>query len=111
MRTEEHTLTLIGRGATREVALSRLMSLIQGTVRKSVQGLPIRIEPKDVEIVSADVTRYTERFLGLLFPRERFTYTLKANVTVQVSVLDVNEIEFKEHRESLRPIERLLKLR
>ncbi|WP_026974162.1 DUF4312 family protein [Alicyclobacillus contaminans] len=111
MRTADCTLTLTGRGETREAAIGKLLSQVQGAVRKSVKGLPIRIEPKGIEIVSADVTRYTERFLGLLFPRERSLYTLKANVTVQVTILDPDEIEFKEYREAFRRTQRLLNLR
>jgi len=111
MKTVEYILSLAGQGETKEAALSKLFSQVQGEVRKSVKGAPIRVEPKDLKIVSADVTRYTERFLGILFPRARSRYSIQARVTVQVTVLDLDTIQFTEHKEQLSSFQHVLKLR
>jgi uncharacterized protein (TIGR03578 family) len=107
----EYTLTLVGQGETKEAAFAKIFSQIQGKVKQCVKGIPIRIEPMDVNVTSANVMRYTERFLGLLFPRERRNYQIQAQVRVKVSFVDTDDIEFVERRESLPLIQRVMKLR
>jgi uncharacterized protein (TIGR03578 family) len=111
MKTVQCTLTVVGRAEKKENAFAKAFAQIQAEVKKRVSGLVIRIEPQDVEVESAVATRYTERFLGLLFPRERTRYEITVRVTVLVTTIDIDAIQFQERVEQLNPLQRVLYMR
>ncbi|MBR2746574.1 MAG: DUF4312 family protein [Erysipelotrichaceae bacterium] len=47
----------------------------------------IYMKPIDVVVVFSDKTEREEKYLGILMPRIRSTYTVKLKVTVEVMVL------------------------
>lgn len=91
--TEEKEITLLvkGNGDTKEKALSAAFS----GIKQSVSGIPLRIEPLDVEIVKAVEEQYTERFLFLFFKRTRSTFYIELNVKVHVVNLELDSIPFQ----------------
>ncbi|MCR8644845.1 DUF4312 family protein [Paenibacillus sp. N1-5-1-14] len=112
MYTEhEQVLTLSGHGETKHKAFQHVFNQVKTNLSKGNPDILLRIEPKDVEIVSAKVTTYTERFFGLLFPRQRSRYELTAKITVSIRTVKLSEVHFEEQPEKLSPIQRVLKMR
>ena len=95
MGNQEITLEVEGRGDTKDQALGAAFSNIQ----KQVGGMPLRIEPLDVEVLQATETQRSERFLLLFFPRIRSTYHLRLKVQVRVVSIHVEKITFQTQTE------------
>lgn len=110
-KEQETTLTLSGSAETKEEAFNRIFSQIKMELSKRIPGLLIRIEPMDIEIVSAIETVYTERLFGLFFPRKRTRYQIKADVTVRIRIIDLADVSFERDEEKPTPIQRILNLR
>ncbi|WP_126427991.1 DUF4312 family protein [Brevibacillus marinus] len=104
-----HTMLLSGRAESKEGAFCRIFAQIKPTVAQELPGLIVRIEPLAVEIVSATAASYTERFLGLFFPRVRTTYEITAKVSVRLGIVEVEQIAFAEQAERLSPVQQLLR--
>nr|WP_263324308.1 DUF4312 family protein [Neobacillus sp. Marseille-Q6967] len=89
-----------GTGKTKEHAINIALGQIQKKILNEHKAMMIRIEPLGVEVIEAIEQTYTERFMLFFFPRKRQTYKVVLDVTVQSTLLDVNEIEFKRIEES-----------
>lgn len=93
------TLTLTGRGDTKEAAFNQIFGQIKQAIAKEIHELVIRIEPQEIEILAARETVYTERFLGILFPRRRTKYEIQAKVGVRLGVILLSQISFTQEQE------------
>lgn len=111
MRTATIELDLTGKGDTRERAFGDVFRQVPESVRSRVQGQCIRIEPVGIEIVRARHHVRTEKFLGVLFPRTRDTYELRARVSVEVTSVDLDAVRFVRVEERLSPVQHVLQLR
>ncbi|GIM46535.1 hypothetical protein DNHGIG_20840 [Collibacillus ludicampi] len=105
-----HTLTLSGVGETKEAAFNKIFSQIQRKIAQDIPGIPLRIEPQNVEIIRAKETIYTERFMGIFFPRKRTRYEITAQITVQLRIIDVSKIEFEREEEHLTRVQHLIRM-
>ncbi|RYL97050.1 DUF4312 family protein [Sporolactobacillus sp. THM7-7] len=95
MHSMDITVKVSGKGNTKQDALNRALYKIQKTVMKQYpNSMILRIEPKDVGIISARETRFTERFLLFFFKRIRSNFEVKLKITVSLSILDINDIPF-----------------
>ncbi|UHA74249.1 DUF4312 family protein [Paenibacillus sp. 481] len=110
-REKELTLALTGKGDTKLKAFQSIFSQVKTTVAKQNPDVLLRIEPMDVEVVSAKALSYTERFLGFLFPRRRTIYELSVKVKVQLRYVSLSDIEFEAQEESLTKVQRVLRMR
>lgn len=112
MKELDHRMELAGTGDTKEQAFNQIFGQIKAFIARTFpEKLIMQIEPKDLEIITATETTYTERFFGLLFPRERTRYDIKAAVTVRLRFLDMTEIAFAQRRDNLSPVQRVLEMR
>ncbi|WP_306321978.1 MULTISPECIES: DUF4312 family protein [unclassified Streptomyces] len=111
MKQTRHTLRLTGSGPTRDKALATAIGQVQATVDKLTDGVCFRVEPLELEVVSAVEHRWTERFLGLLFPRTRKRFELALRVEVQVASLDLESVDFTVREERLTPLQHALHMR
>ncbi|MFD7922807.1 DUF4312 family protein [Streptomyces sp. NPDC059740] len=111
MNTSRHTLRLTGTGTSRERAFAEAMGQVQRRVGEKVTGTCIRIEPVDLVVESAVERRWTERFLGLLFPRRRTAYEITVRVEVQVGAVDLAAVDFRVVEEKLTPLQHALLMR
>ncbi|WP_232697286.1 DUF4312 family protein [Brevibacillus daliensis] len=100
MREFDQTMTLTGVGETKEAAFNQVFSQIKNKVSRESNDIIFRIEPVDIEVLSASVLTYKERFLGIFFPRTRTRYTVKARVSVRLCAVELSKIDFKEEQRS-----------
>ncbi|MEQ5126280.1 DUF4312 family protein [Providencia alcalifaciens] len=92
----ETTVRVTGQGDTKQKAIADALNSIQKTVLKNSTDIILRIEPKDVEVVSAHSHSRTEKFIFLFLPRKREHFRVVLNVSLDVTLLSVNEIPFTE---------------
>ncbi|MGW6139264.1 DUF4312 family protein [Streptomyces sp. NPDC055140] len=111
MIEDRHTVRVSGTGPTREKAFAAAMQQVSGAVGKLTDGVCFRVEPLAVEIASAVEHRWTERFLGLLFARERRSYELTLRIEVRTAALDLDAIAFSVREERLTPLQHALHMR
>jgi uncharacterized protein (TIGR03578 family) len=111
MKTETVTISIIGKGDTRERALSDVFRQVPTSVREKVAGTCFRIQPVDVGVVAAVEFRKREKFLGFLFARTRVEFSLTARVVVEVRYIDLETVDFVLTQESLSLTQHLLQLR
>jgi uncharacterized protein (TIGR03578 family) len=57
----------------------------------------LRIEPQDVQVVQAQETTRKEAFLFLFLRRERRSYSVELDVTVNVTAINLDKVEFVTH--------------
>ncbi|MEX9604961.1 DUF4312 family protein [Providencia huaxiensis] len=90
----ETVVRVTGQGDTKQKAIADALNSIQKTVLKNSTDIILRIEPKDVEVISAHSHSRTEKFLFL--PRKREHFRVVLDVSLDVTLLSVNEIPFTE---------------
>lgn len=83
-----------GSGKTKNEAMSHALSQIQKTILKDSQKIILRIEPVNINIVSATYKEVKERFLLFFLPRIKTTYFLTLEVTVDITLFDLDKVEF-----------------
>ncbi len=99
MNTTEKKLQKIivsGKGETKAAAFSDGLSQVQKKVLKETSDVILRIEPKSVAVLAAEEQRYTERFLFFFFPRERVDYEVKLEIEVELLMINMGDIPFKQ---------------
>lgn len=111
MKETRHTVRVSGTGPTRERAFATAVQQVQAQVGKETRGVCFRVEPLDVAVVSAVEHRWTERFLGLLFPRARQRFELTLRIEVRVVALDLAVIDFSVREERLSSLQHALHMR
>lgn len=111
MDHSRHTLTLTGSGKDRTRAFAAAMGQVQSSVAAQVTGVCFRVEPEELTVVSAAEHRWTERFLGVLFPRQRSRFEITLRVRARVAALDLDGVDFPVHEERLTPTQHLLHMR
>jgi uncharacterized protein (TIGR03578 family) len=95
-KTFQTTVEIDGIGNSKEQAINKALGKIQQKVMSSYKGLILRIEPKDIRVVEAKETTYTERFLFFFFPRKRTTYKVVMEIDVNVFLLETDQIQFEK---------------
>jgi len=90
-----HKLRIEGKGQTKDHAIAGALGKIQKKVNAELDGMIIRIEPMNIEIIEAIEETYTERFLLFLFPRKRSEFKLVMDVEVDLFMIETNKIDFK----------------
>ncbi|KAB8311883.1 DUF4312 family protein [Erwinia endophytica] len=88
------TVKVSGKGDSKARAFSDALSRVQNTLLKSTNKVLLRIEPQDVKVVQAREGVRTEKFLFFFLARERRSYSIELEVTVIVSVIDVDKVDF-----------------
>ncbi|MDX7986072.1 DUF4312 family protein [Xenorhabdus sp. 12] len=92
----ETSVRVSGSGDSRQKAIADALNSVQRTVLQGTSHIILRIEPKDISIVSAVCKVTTEKFLFFFLPRRREHYSVVLDVDVSVTSLDVQAISFEE---------------
>ncbi len=92
----ETVVRVTGQGDTKQKAIADALNSIQKTVLKDNSDIILRIEPKDVEVISAHSQSRTEKFLFIFLLRKREHFRVVLDVSLDVTLLSVNEIPFTE---------------
>lgn len=104
-------LELSGQGDSEEQALQEIFQKIQPALSKDKGELLLRVEPQKFEIIDAVKRRYTEKFLGILFPRKREQYEITAKITVRVRKFATENIIYRMEEEKLSVAKHILEMR
>ncbi|WP_417879924.1 DUF4312 family protein [Vibrio sp.] len=88
------TVRVQGSGKTKNDAMSHALSKIQKTILKDSKKIILRIEPIDIEIIQSTYNEVTEKFMFLFLPRVKTTYFLTLDVTVDITLFDLDDVEF-----------------
>ena len=108
MQTKMDRIQVAGSGAEKDIAMANAMASIQKKTMQKYGKIMMRIEPIDVKILRAEAFRYTEKFLYFFLARERVKYEVELEITVEVSFLDPEDIQFKEQVRPSTLIEKAL---
>ena len=83
-----------GKGDSKEKAFANALGNVQNTVLKSTQNILLRIEPQDVTVLNAELSVKNEKFLFFFLPRERKTYSVELDITVNVTIINTDKDDF-----------------
>jgi uncharacterized protein (TIGR03578 family) len=90
------TVTVSGKGNTKEEAVSRALSKIQKQIFSEVNQLIIRAEPANIEEMEATIEEYTERFFFFFMPRKRMKCNVTLKVEVDLKTMDSEKLNWKK---------------
>ena len=88
------TVKVSGKGDSKEKAFADALSRVQNTLLKSTSKVLLRIEPAEVKVLQAWQQVRKEKFLFFFLARERQSYGVELEITVNVSVVDTAKIDF-----------------
>lgn len=88
------TVNVSGKGESKERAFADALSRVQNTVLKATNKVLLRIEPQDVKVVQARQSVRKEKFLFFFLARERRSYSVELDITVNVTVIDIDSVNF-----------------
>lgn len=94
---KEHFTTRVnvsGKGASSDKAFADALSHVQPQLLKSSGKVLLRIEPLDVQVLSAQLQVRSEKFLFFFLPRERRQYRVELAVDVSVTAIDTAQVNF-----------------
>jgi len=88
------TVRVEGKGENKAAAFSSALSQVQRTVLKSTQNILLRIEPQDVKVITAEETVKREKFLFFFLVRERKSYYVALDITVNLTAINTDQVVF-----------------
>lgn len=88
-------VTVEGKGDSKQHAFASALGQIQKKMMQESEVI-LRIEPIEVNVIEAKQKTYKERFLFFFFPRNKTTYHVELEVTVNVTTLQVDEVAFTQ---------------
>ncbi|OCG67668.1 cytoplasmic protein [Gilliamella sp. Nev5-1] len=95
MKKQEQILVRVkGHCDSKQRTFSNALSQVQKEVLKNTNNILLRIEPIDIQVVSAIEKIVMERFLFIFLPRKKTFYEITLDVSVNVTFIDLNDIEF-----------------
>lgn len=83
-----------GKGESKAKAFSSALANVQAVVLKSTSNILLRIEPQDVKVLTAEEKTTKERFLFFFLPRERKSYRVSLEITVNVTIINTEKVVF-----------------
>ncbi|ORM73881.1 cytoplasmic protein [Pantoea wallisii] len=90
----ETQVTVQGKGDSKAKAFADALSKVQQQVLRTSQKILLRIEPLDVRVLRAQESVRKEKFLFFFLARERRNYSVELEITVSVTVIDTESVEF-----------------
>ncbi len=90
----ETSVRVTGRGSTRSQAFADALSGVQRAVIAGSEQVLLRIEPQQISVVEAIEIKRIEKFLFFFLPRERIRCSVKLDVTVNVTAIDLEKVNF-----------------
>ena len=88
------TVRVTGKGEAKARAFADALNHVQAAVMKASPHILLRIEPQDVQVVQAR----KEAFLFLFLRRERRTFSVELDVTVNVTAINLDKVDFVTQR-------------
>ncbi|MDR3105177.1 MAG: DUF4312 family protein [Yokenella regensburgei] len=88
------TVRVKGKGEAKARAFADALNQVQAAVMKASPHILLRIEPPDVQVVQARETGRKEAFLFIFLRRERQSYSVELDVTVNVTAINLDKVDF-----------------
>lgn len=88
------TVRVKGKGDAKACAFADALNHVQAAVMKDTPHILLRIEPQDVQVVHAYEAVRKEAFLFFFLRRERRTYSVELDVTVNVTAINLDNVDF-----------------
>jgi uncharacterized protein (TIGR03578 family) len=95
---KKQVIQVEGTGKEKNLAFANALNQIHNRVLKEKNDVIVRIEPLDIQIVKADQETYTERFLFFFLPRVRADYRVVLDVTVEITLIEMDTVAFIEKK-------------
>ncbi len=92
------TVRVSGKGDAKARAFADALNHVQASVMKASPHILLRIEPQDVQVVQAQEAVRKEAFLFFFLRRERRTYSVELDVTVNVTAINLDKVDFVTQR-------------
>ena len=92
------TVRVTGKGETKARAFADALNHVQAAVMKASPHILLRIGPQDVQGVQARESVRKEAFLFLFLRRERRTFSVELDVTVNVTAINLDKVDFVTQR-------------
>lgn len=89
----ETEIEVRARGTSPSDAISKAFAQLRSNVYERVPGPIVHMEPIGVNIEKTQIRRYTERFLGVLWPKERQDVELTVKIRVAVRYISLDGLE------------------
>ncbi|MGC8400190.1 DUF4312 family protein [Enterobacter mori] len=91
------TVRVKGKGDAKARAFADALNHVQAAVMKASPHILLRIEPQDVQVVQAQEA-VRKAFLFFFLRRERRTYSVELDVTVNVTAINLDQVDFVTQR-------------
>ena len=75
-------------------AFAAALGQVQSSLLKDNPRVMLRIEPLEVRVLKAEESVRVEKFLFFFLPRQRREFRVQLEITVKVSSLDVDKVDF-----------------
>lgn len=93
-KNQQMTVRVKGTGNSQQKAFAAALAQVQREILKNSNSIILRIEPLDVQVVTAYADISTEKFLFFFLPRKKELYEITIDVVVDVTFVDMADIEF-----------------
>lgn len=97
---QQQIIRVEGVAEEKNKAFANALSQVQNHIIKDSKDVTLRIEPISVDVVKAQQETYTERFLFVFFPRVRRDFRVTLDVTVDITMIEMDLIQFVEQKVS-----------
>lgn len=97
---QQQIIRVEGVAEEKNKAFANALSQVQNHIIKDSKDVTLRIEPISVDVVKAQQETYTERFLFVFFPRVRRNFRVTLDVTVDITMIEMDLIQFVEQKVS-----------
>lgn len=93
---EQYTTTIKvdGKGDSKAKAFAAALANVQGVILKSTSNVLLRVEPQDVKILKAEKRVAKENFLFFFLSREKKSYAVSLEITVNVTIINTEKVIF-----------------
>lgn len=88
------TVQVKGKGDSKSKAFADALACVQRAVMNKTGDILLRIEPQDIVVIQAEEICIHEKFLFFFMPKEKKLYSLTLDVTVQITSIDTEKIQF-----------------
>ncbi|MBD1576496.1 DUF4312 family protein [Vibrio sp. S11_S32] len=95
-KSSQISITLQGQGKNAKEAFINAIGKVQSEILKDNENIILRIEPVNVDVIKSEVKIKKERFLFLFLPRVVETYFITLDVMVDVTLFELDSIDFKQ---------------
>ena len=89
MKQVQETVIITAQGKSKEDAIGKIFNMLRGQIFDKINRPIVHMNTEEVYIEKLEERKYTEKFLFLFMPREKFEFTITAKIVVDVKYIDI----------------------